>query len=143
MTNEKDERIRELEEENINLKTKLKKIEKEFEEFKANHTVTVSNLRRALNIKENVESRKPLGAPKGHAGYTRHVPDRIDVVKLLTIDKCPTCSSPLSDTQEIRERVVTDIALKSKIVNTKYEIQRKYCAKCDKIVEPEVPNISC
>lgn len=61
------EKIRELEEENA-------KIKKEFEEFKAKHTTTVSELRKALRIKPNTKSIPAFGAPKGHKGYARHIP---------------------------------------------------------------------
>ncbi len=119
------------------------KIEKEFEEFKAKHAVTVSNLRKALNIKADKQiSRKPLGAPKGHKGYSRRIPERVDHVRPLVLKRCPDCNTILrGNPQEIRSRFVTDIELLSKVEVTRYDIYRMYCPKCDKIVEPEVPNV--
>lgn len=52
------------------------------------------------------------------------------------MDSCPICGNKVSQTQETRERVVTDIEVK--VVNTKHIIHRKYCKNCKKIVEPEV-----
>ncbi len=46
---------------------RLRKVEKEFDEFKALHSHTVGELRKALNIKaDKVKTGLPLGAPKGH-----------------------------------------------------------------------------
>ncbi len=147
MTPEEENKV--LREENRKLKERLKKLEKEFDEtkkefeaFKTKHVITVANLRRALNIKpDSKKISKPLGAPKGHHSYTRHIPERIDKIKERNISRCPHCNGRLSDTQEIRSRYVTDILLRGKVINTRYDIHRKYCPKCGKIVEPEVPNV--
>ena len=144
-----EEEIRKLKEENVELKEHLKKIEqefektkKEFEEFKSLHATTVDNLKHALKIKANSKIvSRPLGAPKGHKGYSRHVPERIDRIKELISNKCPYCKTSLGETQEVRSRYVTDIKLKLDVINTQYNIHRKYCCKCKKIVEPEIPNI--
>jgi len=121
---------------------KLKKIKKEFEEFKSKHALVISELKKALKIKSSSNKVvKPLGAPKGHKGYTRHVPERIDCIKALNPKNCPYCNTKLGNTQEIRSRHVTDIALISKVKTTRYNIHRKYCPKCKKIVELEVPNV--
>ena len=146
--NSEDE-IKKLRDENKRLKEALKKerdahekTKKEFKEFKAKHQITVENLRNALNIKANSKKKsKPLGAPEGHKGYTRHIPERIDCIKELTLKRCPNCGTKLGRTQEIRSRHVTDIKLIYKATTTKYNIQRKYCPTCSKIVEPEVPNV--
>jgi len=127
------EKIEELEEEN-------KRLKKEFDEFKAKHSKTVSELRHALKIRpDSDKSHKPLGAPKGHVGYSRRIPERIDVIRKREICRCPYCNGKLSDTQEIKTRYITDVALTSKVINTRYDIHRKYCAKCKRLVEPSIP----
>lgn len=153
MIDDKDKKIKELEEENKKLKKELndtkkefedtkkefESIKKEFEEFKSKHALTVSDLKKALKI--NADSRKslmPSGAPKGHNGYARHIPERIDYIKDLIIDKCPYCNTRLGETQEIRQRHITDISLISDVKTTRYNIHRRYCPKCRKLVEPEV-----
>ncbi len=139
------DRIKGLEEEIEHLKKvekEKKKIEKEFEEFKAKHAITVESLRKAMNIKpDSKKNPKPLGAPKGHKGYARHIPERIDYIKTLISKRCPHCGTKLGKTQEIRSRHVTDIKLTSKAKTTRYDIHRKYCPTCKKLVEPEVPNV--
>lgn len=148
MIDEKDKRIKELEEEVALLRKEKEQIahekeelEREFEEFKAKYAVTVENLKHAMNIKPDKKSKpKPLGAPKGHKGYTRLIPERIDKVKALNLSKCPHCNTKLSLTQEIRHRHITDIKIVAKSVNTRYDIHRKYCPKCKKLVEKQVQN---
>lgn len=153
--NKLKEKIKKLEDENEKLKQEKhkiedekhkiedekRKLEKEFEEFKAQHIVTVNNLREAMKIKADFHKKKKhLGAPKGHRGYSRHVPERIDCIQELKISKCPDCNTKLGNTQEVRTRCITDIKLINTYENTQYNIHRKYCPKCKKIVEPEVPN---
>lgn len=150
MIDEKDKRIKELEEENARLRKEKEKIVeekekivKEFEEFKAKHAATVENLKKAMNIKPNIKKKsKPIGAQIGHKAYNRHIPERIDQIKTLIPKTCPHCKTKLSGkTQEIRKRHVTDIKLVSRVKNTRYDIHRKYCPICKKLVEPEVPNV--
>lgn len=140
-----DKELEKLREENKELKEeneRLKKVEKEFEEFKANHNITVENLRKAMKIKPNFKKKLlPLGAPKGHKGYARRIPERIDKIKALNPSRCPHCNTKLGATQEIRSRHVTDIKLISKVKTTRYDIHRKYCPTCKKLVEPAVPNV--
>ena len=122
-------------------KNKFEKTKKEFEEFKAQHAVTVSHLQEALNIRpDKKEKGKPVGLPKGHKGYWRHVPEHTDFIKTLIPEKCPHCGTKLGATQEIRQRYVTDIKLRLEAENTLYNIHRRYCTNCKKLVEQPVPN---
>jgi len=140
---EKDKKIKELEEALEKEKKAHEKTKKEYQEFKAKHIQTVLELRKALKIKVNKpETAKAVGAQKGHQAYTRHVPERIDIIKTLNIQKCVDCGRQLpKETAEVRDRIITDISLTLKTKNTKYLIHRKYCKNCRKIVEAEVPNV--
>lgn len=144
------EKIKELEEaieyerkEKDKIVKKFEKVKKEFEEFKAKYSIAVTNLRRALNIKANSRNvSKPLGAPKGHVAYSRHVNERIDHVKALIPQECPACHGPLTGkTIEIRHRFVTGLKLIWRTETTRYDIHRKRCKQCNKIVEKDVPNV--
>ena len=89
-------------------------------------------------IKKDIqEEPKKSGQKEGHVGYSRHIAERIDEIKEHNLDKCPNCGEPVSETQEIRERIVEDIE-QPKTKNTKHIIHRCYCKNCDKIVEPEI-----
>jgi len=131
-----------LKEENKRLRKENEKIKREFEDYKTKHIQTVVELRKALRIKpEKKKKRLRLGAPKGHKGYTRRIPERIDFIKKLDPQKCPHCNSPLSDTQEIRSRYVTDLQFLMSVKTTRYDIHRKYCSHCKKLVELKPKNI--
>lgn len=142
--NEK-ELIEKLKKENEKLKEELEKVRKEFESQKQEfdeHKQHCSVLKTVLPsfIKEEVKhSHKSPGQKVGHKAYTRRIPERIDHIKVLNPNKCPECnSSELSETQEIRKRYVTDINIIVKPINTEYNIHRKYCRNCKKIVEEKV-----
>lgn len=95
----------------------MEKTKKEFDEFKAKHTTTVENLKKAMKIKPNLKKKhNKLGAPEGHKGYTRHIPERIDKVKALNPSRCPHCNEKLGKTQEVRQRYVSDITLFQKLL---------------------------
>src|SRR3990167_2889661 len=112
-------RIEELEKENKLLKERFR--EKSVPDF----------------IKKDVKQEpKQSGQKYGHKGYSRRIPERIDEVKEHKLESCPICGEPVSDTQEIRERIVEDIE-QPRIKNTKHLIHRCYCKNCNKIVEPE------
>ena len=139
MIDEKDKRIKELEKALKKEKKSHEKTKKEFEQYKAKYPATEKEL--PDFVKENIKTEKKVpGQKKGHKGYYRKYPERIDFITPLEIDTCPDCDGELSDTQEIRKRIIIDIPLTSQTINTQYEIHRKYCKRCDKIVEPHVPN---
>ena len=127
-------RIKELEEE----VERLRKIEKEFEQYKSKYPATKEL---PAFVKEDIKTEKKTpGQKKGHKGYFRKMPERIDFIIPLEMDICPNCNKQLSRIQETRKRIIIDIPLTSQTINTQYEIHRKYCKTCDKIVEPDVPN---
>lgn len=112
----------------------IKSLEKRIKELEG----IVKEKKKPDFVKEDIkEEPKPSGQKKGHEGYSRHIPERIDEIKEHKLDKCPICGEPVSDTQEIRERIVEDIE-QPRTKNTKHLIHRCYCKKCDKIVEPEI-----
>lgn len=131
-------KIKELEETLEKEKKKYEKLEKEFEQYKAKYPATKEL---PSFVKEDVKHpHKIPGQKKGHKPYFRKIPERIDFILPLEIEVCPDCGTKLSETQEIRKRVIIDIPLTSQTINTQYDIHRKYCKTCDKIIEPEVPN---
>lgn len=140
MSSTEQDRIRELEEENKRLKKKLKEVEEEFEEHKK-ECALINNGTPAF-VKEDVKhkARRKLGAPVGHKGYWRKIPERIDFIKPLCILACPCCGGTLSCVQEVRERYVEDLPPILLPIVTKYLIERRYCTQCKKLVEAEVPD---
>lgn len=136
------EKLKKVEEEKQKIEDEKQKIEKEFEAFKLKHAGTVQELKKAMHIKADiVRSSLKRGAQQGHKAYTKHIPERIDRVVPLISKKCSECGSKLpGKTQEVRERYITDLHFVAKVKHTKYQIHRKYCRTCKKLVEPQVPN---
>src|SRR3989344_1299736 len=97
---------KELREENVYFKEVFKALEKRIEELEG----LVKEKSKPSFVKEDIkEESKKTGQKEGHKGYSRHIPERIDEIKEHKLDKCPICGEPVSDTQEIRERIVEDI----------------------------------
>ena len=78
MSSSEQDRIRELEEENARLKKELKDIKEEFKEHK--QECALVNKGTPAFVKQDVthKVRLALGAPQGHKGYWRKIPERID-----------------------------------------------------------------
>jgi transposase len=140
-------RIRDLERELQHVKDEKAKIEdekakimKEFEEFKAAHSITVDHLRQAMRIKpERTRSGKPVGAQQGHKGRSRRIPLRIDYFREYTPSHCPDCNTILrGKVIRHRSRTVTDIRLLTQAETTQYTLNGKWCPGCKKIVDPTV-----
>ena len=106
-----------------------KSLRKEIDELRA----IVREKSRPDFVKEDVkEEPKKSGQKEGHAGYSRHIPERIDEIKPLDSEDCKYCGKKLSGIQNVRGRIVTDIEVK--ITNTQYIIHSRYCKNCGKIV---------
>jgi len=115
------------------LREENKFLRKEIEEIKGK----LKEKQKPSFIKEPVQTTpKKTGQKKGHEGYSRHIPEKIDEIKPLDNETCPDCGEKLSGIQDVRSRVITDIEVNVK--NIQYVIHRRYCKKCCKIVEPEV-----
>lgn len=86
--------------------------------------------------------KKSCGAQKGHKGCSRHIPKSINDIRICDIDRCPNCNSKIrGKNKNIRSRYITDIKIFNKVKNIRYDINRKYCKNCKKVMEPEIPNI--
>ena len=132
------EEKRRIEKEKKLIEKEKEKVEKEFEQYKTKYPA-VKEL--PPFVKEDVKHpKKTPGQKKGHKAYFRKVPERIDYIISREINICPDCNGELSETQEIRKRIIVDIPIISQTINTQYNIYRKYCKRCDKIVEPEIQN---
>ncbi len=84
--------------------------------------------------------RKKPGARKGHPGHRRKTPTRIDPQKTHRLKCCPCCAGPLQRCERKRTRIIEDIPEEIEPVVTEHTIQRDYCPKCKKHVEPVVPD---
>ena len=86
---------------------------------------------------------KKPGAPIGHKGTTRQVPDRVDEHKDVRIDKCPECSSPdITPCGKFSDHCQEDIVIPQTKV-TRFRHHYYWCPHCKKTVhgtgEAEIP----
>ena len=85
-----------------------------------------------------LRKKRPGGRP-GHPGSRRQVPERIDWQAERRADRCPDCGSRLKRCQQTRTRYTEDIPEVQPEV-TEHTIHRDWCPKCEKLVEPVVPD---
>ena len=132
-----------IEQEKNNLEKEFEDTKREFEEFKAKHAGTVQNLQKALKIKPDVaKSKNSIGAKLKHKGHGRKSPKTFDKEEPLSLEACPNCNTKLKGkTASIRARFVTTIRIINPAQVIKYLLHRKWCTKCKKLVEPEVPGV--
>ena len=84
--------------------------------------------------------RKKPGARQGHPGARRVPPTRIDAHKSHRLKRCPQCEGKLQRCRRPRTRIIEDILEDIQPLVTEHTIQRDYCPKCKKHVEPAVPD---
>lgn len=83
---------------------------------------------------------KPPGCKKGHPGYRRPPPERIDRRQEHRLERCPDCGTPVKKCHRVRKRYIEDIPANLQAEVTEHLIHRDWCPKCKKSVEPVVPD---
>jgi len=83
--------------------------------------------------------RKRPGAKLGHPGSHRKRPERVDWEVEHRTRHCPDCNSRLKKCRETRTRFIEEIPEIQPEV-TEHTIHRDWCPKCEKKVEPPVPD---
>lgn len=77
---------------------------------------------------------KKKGAPIGHRGITRDIPDRVDDHKDVRLDKCPECSSTdLTPCEKYYDHYQEDIIIPPTLV-TRFRHHYYWCPNCKKAV---------
>lgn len=84
--------------------------------------------------------RKRPGAQSGHAGHRRPIPERIDQRREHRLPCCPDCGARLKRTGDRRTRYTEDIPAGITPQVTQHTIHRDWCPRCQKRVEPKVPD---
>jgi len=132
-----------IEKEKETIEKKKEAIEREFEEYKLRHpeTVGVKN-GKPYHLKPPTTSTskapgKP-GAKPGHKPAYRALPQRVDEFIKVPVTLCPHCQGTnLSRVQETRSRTIEDLPICEPLVK-QFEIERRYCRDCKKLVETPV-----
>ena len=85
--------------------------------------------------------RKKPGAKPGHKGSHRPPPEKITHHVTHVATCCPDCGGKLNRRRgTTRKRYIEDIPNEIKPEVTEHTIQKDYCPKCRKVVEPVVPD---
>lgn len=87
---------------------------------------------------------KKRGAPKGHPGWFRKKPKKIDAVEEVSLRKCPQCGGDdLAECKDIEEHIQEDIVIPELRV-TQYRRHYYWCRSCKEVVhgygKEEMPN---
>ena len=148
---EQEKIIEELRKDKESLGRDLEKLKKDFDEYRVRHpeNVGIKNGKTYYympettaadhNIAEQSEpkpEKKRPGARISHRGYHRSTPGHVDEERTVSIRQCPYCWSDLSDSATTRARTIEGIPeIKPTVI--RYTIERRYCSRCKKLVEPD------
>jgi transposase len=93
-------------------------------------------------FKPNKKGRRKIpGRKPGFKGTSRKLPVEIHEEVDIELEVCPECNKPLEGKiLEVRERIVEDIR-PPKPYNKKYNLHRKWCKYCKKMVEPKPKDV--
>jgi transposase len=84
---------------------------------------------------------KKIGAKKGHVASRRAKPVEIDRRQEHNLQICPQCGNEnLSQRAKKRTRIIIDIPEGFNVETAEHTINRRWCSRCKKIVEPKVPD---
>lgn len=86
------------------------------------------------------KSRRKPGAKLGHSGHRRPPPAQIDCCEEHRAPCCPHCQGSLNRCEETRTRYIEDIPEGITPIVTEHMIHRDWCPRCQKLVEPKVPD---
>jgi transposase len=132
----RDERIRVLQRENVELKAKLQALHRR--QFKPNKKKDTDKVGKEVEgvCSSNEGKKKKRGAPVGHPGWVRPKPDHIDrTVRVPAPTICPHCQSEdLTPMEESTEHFQEDIVIQPRSVVTRYLHGQAFCTRCHRPV---------
>ena len=121
--------IKELEEENEDLKIKLTALHRK--QFQSNKKVSTAE----PGNKSDGGKRK-RGAPKGHPGWFRSEPRQIDKTVIVPApERCPHCGcTELDFVKEVKDHIQEDIVFQPRPIVTRFIHHQGFCSKCKRPV---------
>jgi len=137
----KQQKINELEEEIVSLKSKLRYQERTAKEGFFGSSTPSSKLPVKPNSQKEQQRNRGGGKPghKGHGRASISEQDADKVEKICIGNSCPDCGTILED-KGTRARAVMDCQ-PVKMKKLVYYLQRKYCPKCKKLISARVPGV--
>jgi transposase len=85
---------------------------------------------------DSSKKKKTIGAPKGHRGYGKKKPEKIDQHIHARLTHCSGCHTELKNTTATTDHIVTDLPYWTVMqpIVTQYQIERQWCQTCKKEV---------
>ncbi len=81
-----------------------------------------------------------VGAPIGHEGATRPIPEP-NRFKKLELKKCPDCGKLLGRPRSIHKKIIEDIPQVQPLLITQFTIPHYFCNHCNKEIIPSDPEL--
>lgn len=119
--------IQKLEQENKELKERITELENKLRQYENPHTPPSQQ-----RFKGNTSGINPSGkrgAPPGHRGATRIMPEPDEIIP-VTMDHCPRCGSYLGRPIGVESRTIEEIPPPQKIRVTRYDLHKYVCPGC-------------
>ncbi len=133
LSKNKDEIIKELQKELEKIRKEKESLEKENEDLKKILTIFINPhtppSKQVFKTRTHQASSKKLGAPIGHKGTTREIPEPNETMNHFLI-KCPKCNDFLSKPFDIEERIEEEIPEPQPVKVTKHIIGFYDCKNC-------------
>ena len=133
-----EQRVAELEKENKELRVIIKRLTERLEKLEAKTNTKTESPVNVRPQSSDAEHKMP-GRPEGHEGIGRKTPEVDETVNLKPVKECPHCGGPVRCKRK-RNRTITSL-VKGWVKHTRYQFMQWYCVKCNKTVEPSVPNV--
>ena len=133
LSKNKDEIIKELQKELEKVRKEKESLEKENEELKKTLTIFINPhtppSKQVFKTRTHQASSKKLGAPIGHKGTTREIPEPNETMNHF-LTKCPKCNDFLGKPFDIEERIEEEIPEPQPVKVTKHIIGFYDCKNC-------------
>jgi len=122
-----EQRVKELEEENKQLKKRITELENKLRIHENPHTPSSMQRFKGRDGKINPPGKR--GAPPGHHGATRIIPEPDEIIP-VTMDQCPQCGSYLGEAIGVESRTIEELPPPQKIRVTQYDLHKYVCPGC-------------
>ncbi len=123
-----------LRQENHTLAEELNKTKRERDTYKG--MVFKPTKHYGSGLTEQSPLKRNRGGQKGHQGYGRSTPTRIDRFMRVSLTHCPDCDQIVSRSSAYDTHTITDIPhwRETQPIITQYEIERQWCSHCHKAI---------
>ena len=119
--------IKQLQQEIEDMKKRISQLENKIKVYENPHTP--SSMQRFKGRTSGTNPPGKRGAPPGHYGATRSVPEPDEIIP-VTMDQCPRCGSYLGNSIGIESRTIEDLPPPQKIQVTQYDLHKYVCPGC-------------